>query len=261
MIDLKCNLKQALSNSINPLKDIEVLIDELNTELLTIDRQLGENSSTSKITDDLLKQINNNDDFNNLNGLQSLINLIKDGQILNPNEIIMLDNSYAKMVDRLLSSHLPTLDVIENSPTLNFIHAVRSTKTIIILDGHNILHRVKYLFEKTYNNKGYPGEKSITYLIELLKAYLKNQPECNVRLYLDSPYFSSEKYGDQLTVTYSGGEGDHKADKEIMRYVETIDSDLYQNKVVISADNEITDFAKECNAKVLSPMEFSLFIN
>lgn len=93
---------------------------------------------------------------------------------------------------------------------------IRDEPIRLLIDGHNVLFRLDDIFGRTFKN-GAPGASARNELIERVARLCANKNNVEVHLHFDGPNGKVRTVSEQVRVTYSGGEGEHRADKAILQ--------------------------------------------
>ncbi len=124
-----------------------------------------------------------------------------------------------------------------------------------ILDGHNILYAARPAFFEHLVD-GHPGTAAREALVQrLLLAFAAPGPA--VYLYFDGSEPVTEARSARLQVIYSGGEGDQRADRAILRQVSAhaVAGDGAA-VVVVTRDIKLARRARKRGASVMEPGAF-----
>jgi len=124
-----------------------------------------------------------------------------------------------------------------------------------ILDGHNILYAARTAFLEQLAD-GHPGTAAREALVQrLLRVF--TAPEHEVFLYFDGSEPQREYRSGHLQVIYSGGAGDQRADRAILRHVtERAARGDAATVVVVTRDIKLARQARKRGASVMAPGEF-----
>lgn len=129
------------------------------------------------------------------------------------------------------------------------------TTPTFILDGHNILYAARPAFLEHLVDD-HPGTAAREALVQrLLLAFASPGPV--VSLYFDGSEPTTEARSDRVRVIYSGGEGDQRADRAILRQVlaHAAAGDVAA-VVVVTRDITLARRARKRGASVMEPGAF-----
>lgn len=122
-----------------------------------------------------------------------------------------------------------------------------------IIDGHNVLYAMRQAFVGQLAD-GHPGTAAREELIHrLARAFTPPGPE--VFLYFDGSEPGTESPSEQLHVIYSGGEGDQRADKAILRALADGENEGVP-VTVVTRDTRLARRARKRGAAVMDPGVF-----
>ncbi|MFU8822263.1 MAG: NYN domain-containing protein [Gammaproteobacteria bacterium] len=129
------------------------------------------------------------------------------------------------------------------------------TTPTFILDGHNILYAARPAFLEHLVD-GHPGTAAREALVQrLLLAFASPGPE--VCLYFDGSEPMTEARSDRVRVIYSGGDGDQRADRAILRQVSLhAAAGEVAALVVVTRDIKLARRARKRGASVMAPGAF-----
>lgn len=124
-----------------------------------------------------------------------------------------------------------------------------------ILDGHNILYAARPAFLEQLVD-GHPGTAAREELVQrLLRVF--TTPGHDVILYFDGDDPRQECRSDRVQVVYSGGDGDQRADRAILRQVtERAASGDAADMIVVTRDLKLARRARKRGAGIMAPAEF-----
>ena len=135
-----------------------------------------------------------------------------------------------------------------------------ATQPTYILDGHNLLYAARQAFLEHLVD-GHPGSAAREALVQhLLRAFPPPGPE--VLLVFDGSEAKTEARSARLQVIYSGGEGEQRADKAILRLAaQHVQADNAAPMVVVTRDIKLARRARKRGASVVDPAEFLLVLD
>ena len=124
-----------------------------------------------------------------------------------------------------------------------------------ILDGHNILYASRPVFLEHLVD-GHPGTAAREALVQrLLLAFASPGPE--VWLSFDGSEPMTEVRSDRVRVSYSGGDGDQRADRAILRQVSMhAAAGNVSAVVVVTRDITLARRARKRGAGIMAPGAF-----
>lgn len=125
-----------------------------------------------------------------------------------------------------------------------------------LIDGHNLLYACRQAFLGQLAD-GHPGSAARA---ELVRRIVASGPAAGaeVFVYFDGAEPNTERPANTVHVVYSGGDGDQRADRAILRHVnahfagERRDAPL----VVVTRDATLARRARKRGAAIMAPGEF-----
>lgn len=94
-------------------------------------------------------------------------------------------------------------------------------------------------------------------VIEFVSTLCHQFPNCTARIVFDSPRHSFHAVDDRVVVTYSGGSGSDRADRNIVFGVRIASRlNRYDHIIIVSDDRHLTWESTESGARGLSNVEF-----
>lgn len=128
---------------------------------------------------------------------------------------------------------------------------------VFLLDGHNLLNLIEPY--ASARDAGTTHEQQRKALIKDITQIQTKLGACEIRLFFDGPTASetSALGNKNLKIIYSGGTGDHRADRRIVGYVEFAQPQKNKTKLfTISEDQALRQEAFVAGSLLLYPREF-----
>lgn len=131
---------------------------------------------------------------------------------------------------------------------------------ILLLDGHNVLFGLQARYMPP-RGKAVPDKKKRQKLVEDVVRIAEPNPALRAIILFDGHTRSDTDPSPNVRVTYSGGEGEHRADKVIVDQIRFFKSAYPQSTVLlVSNDNELCRNARKLGAQDLSVLDFGGFL-
>ena len=130
---------------------------------------------------------------------------------------------------------------------------------VLLLDGHNVLFALQARYRRPQDHV-YPDGRVRECLVGDLVRLAANRPTCRVRVVFDGPERNERMASANVGVVYSGGTGEHRADKvleEEVRYFRQTPADVV---LVATNDGELRGEALRLGALTLAPTELIPFL-
>ncbi len=131
---------------------------------------------------------------------------------------------------------------------------------LLFLDGHNVLNGLSRY--KQRRGTAVTHEEARNHLARDLTLLLRDLPLVQAHLVWDGGSPSTFTVADNVTVHYSGGEGEHRADRYILNLLSFYKSEANAlPKVLVSDDNDFGGEARRLGAEVCRLHDFEAFLN
>lgn len=148
------------------------------------------------------------------------------------------DESYIQETQKLEKERNPVAEFFAVCAQNGFFK--ENTEAALIIDGHNVLNK------DYYQSLNLSHEEIRMMLARALSKLFDFLPRLRIYLYFDSYSESTNNFGDErLIIKYSGGIGEHRADREIKKeYGHLL---LAEEKFIflVTDDNDIRDYCSE----------------
>lgn len=148
------------------------------------------------------------------------------------------DESYIQETQKLEKERNPAAEFFAVYAQNGFFK--ENTEAALIIDGHNVLNK------DYYQSLDLSHEEIRMMLARALSKLFDFLPRLRIYLYFDSYSESTNNFGDErLIIKYSGGIGEHRADREIKKeYGHLL---LAEEKFIflVTDDNDIRDYCSE----------------
>ncbi len=128
---------------------------------------------------------------------------------------------------------------------------------IFLIDGHNILNLLQPY--ASARDSGATHEEQRKALLKDIALIQSKLGDCEMRLFFDGPTASeTTAFGNKdLKIIYSGGTGDHRADRRIVGYIEFARQQTNRSKIItVTEDQDLRKEAATCGSLLLYPREF-----
>jgi hypothetical protein len=131
---------------------------------------------------------------------------------------------------------------------------------ILLLDGHNVLFGLQSRYRRPQDHV-YPGRQAREWLVGDLVRLAADRPTCRVRLVFDGPERSDASASANVTAIYSGGEGEHRADKVLIEELRFFRQAAEATAVLlVTNDNALAGEAARLGAHALPPTDLIPFL-
>jgi hypothetical protein len=131
---------------------------------------------------------------------------------------------------------------------------------VLLLDGHNVLFSLQARYRRPQDHV-YPGRQAREWLAGDLVRMAAARPTCRVRVVFDGPERSDSAPAPNVGVIYSGGEGEHRADKVLVEEVRFFREASDQTVVLlVTNDGALAGEAARLGALPLPPTDLMPFL-
>jgi len=225
--------------SLNPLPDLAGMIEELDKEAGRLRQLLDRTLDESAFVQNFMAKIGQASSPDAVMEYKGLLERLKEAGVLERGDARRLFEYCDSRMDLAYDKYVP--DVKDAAPVMDPFRRLKESiannrEMIWFLDGHNILFGLPELFG-TLDAAGKPTEESRYKLSEALVALSKDADNCLIRLYYDGPEHSEYSPAGNVKVIYSGGEGDHRADRVICSDMEYLCSKASSVPFFITTDD------------------------
>ena len=264
LITAHSNLVRARTEALSPVTELAEIEAKLEEEIISLRRALGEtgNVQLTDIVTDLSIMINEATTIKEMDALASKFVRIGEMEILADSELRNLYSTYHNKQERmydLLLANSPKATA-PTSLAWKFKYSIDKKQPFVwILDGHNVLFSLRDVFGS--DKQGVPGADARNKLIAAMTSLVKDAPQCEVNIFFDGPAYSQEHAAANVKITYSGGEGEHRADNailEIVEYMQAESPDL--TRVLVTDDRDLAQQAKKHKTANMRLAEFAAIL-
>jgi predicted RNA-binding protein with PIN domain len=203
------------------------------------------------------------DDWDALDELKSLIETLRSHDMLSPEESRSLYATHWTKMCRLYAARDPKVIKsardIQSDPMARILNrtAAGAARAMLALDGYNVILGIPEMFDTTLTD-GRPAQKSRDALISKIDALFAKHEDWDVRIFFDSNERSQARHGPNVMSVFSGGSGEHRADKVIIEELHSYGK-LYGDSslLLVTNDRDLQKQAREVGAGIISTDEFA----
>ena len=136
---------------------------------------------------------------------------------------------------------------------------------LLLIDGHNAVFRLRDILQLEFE-ENLPGSKARNQLTDKAAAFAARFPFLEIHLWYDSEDAQDVSVINNFTVHFSGGVGSNRADREILKYLESIKyrrgEQKNQLKAIVTADKDLSEEARSQNdALSVVPEELAILFS
>lgn len=157
--------------------------------------------------------------------------------------------------ESLLSTHLPLKrterDPLQLLTALSGVSLRDDARILFLIDGHNFVNTRPDYVERIPKMS---HEDLRKHFQRELRALADACPQCEIHLVWDGSAISDQNFGPRFKISYSGGLGEHRADRRITKYLSYLEQRPSGEKVfVVTADIELRNDSARHGAALLYP--------
>ena len=265
-LDLKEKLTRAIDESLRISPDVQVALKKIQIEIENIESILNKGSiapNSSRLIE-IAQKLKTCETIEQVIKLKTLITNEIANQVWPLNEgskafDLINQRMFHFYTTNDLSSQVKVDDLNRLTP-LKFLRNVlySGTQCHILIDGHNLLHKIRALIDPIYfDSKSGPNKLARNLLIGKLRDLVESQPSINCELWFDGPEDTDWRENENLRVLFSGGTGDNRADSRIIESLNSLAYRRIEGEIfVVSDDGGVLNKSKEFKGIGVSPVEF-----
>jgi hypothetical protein len=260
LLDRKQVIDRLAIESINPIRELAPLRVELDMEIARLRQLLQIDEPPSECVQSLKSKIAEAASLDDLVEFKHQLDQLDEWKIL---PIADLRALHVYLEERTMLQHDKVVLTVttEPLPPRSPVHRIRkaiadNSNILWFLDGHNVLFGLPDLFG-TLDDNGNHTEDSRKKLSDFLVQLVVNAPNCRIELFFDSPQHRVIQTSPNVSVIYSGGEGDHKADNAICDALERHCAESQNRDFVLTTDDkELQKRAGRLCAEIMNTHQF-----
>jgi hypothetical protein len=130
---------------------------------------------------------------------------------------------------------------------------------ILLIDGHNVLFGLQGRYLPPQGAAAYTAATR-TKLVDDIVRLAAPSPACRAWVVFDGPTRTESTPARNVRVTYSGGEGEHRADAALIDNIRFFRAGGDFPILLVSNDNDLIREARRLGASTLSAREFGAFL-
>ena len=265
-LDLKEKLTRAIDESLRISPDVQVALKKIQIEIENIESILNKGSiapNSSRLIE-IAQKLKTCETIEQVIKLKTLITNEIANQVWPLNEgskafDLINQRMFHFYTTNDLSSQVKVDDLNRLTPLKLLRNVLYSgTQCHILIDGHNLLHKIRALIDPIYlDSKSGPNKLARNLLIGKLRDLVESQPSINCELWFDGPEDTDWRENENLRVLFSGGTGDNRADSRIIESLNSLAYRRIEGEIfVVSDDGGVLNKSKEFKGIGVSPVEF-----
>ncbi len=267
LADLKEQVCQAGRESLNPLPELTILNKELDTEILTTKKLLGEPDIEDNWCLKLELKINQATTQTEFNAIRQLLEQLTALDLLN-NEAERLHNLYHDGLARLYEKYSPRRSAIpgKSASPLQLIQNWHKIKApfVLVVDGYNVILSMSELFMSDYENDGKPGAASRRHLLQIIEEMLQDST-CLAEVFFDGEEAGQRNFSPRVREVFSGGGSRailNRADRAIIDYLSSRlpGSTRDMPHIIVTDDRELQNQTRRQQVKIMPLAQFAALV-
>ena len=252
-------LHDALANAIVQTPELPLAAKEVEAEISRLENLIGITQPTTEIERTLHTRLHSA----NGNALYNINLLIERMQEFNT-----FDNTALERLNQAIAQRRTALMAIGAPPEGDAPEPVLALRrslsgrspAILLIDGHNLLFALQGRYMPA-SGAAVPDKEKRARLVADIVRVVSPHPTCRAWIVFDGPEPSEESPAPNVKVSYSGGIGDHRADKSILaniRYLRDADSTI--PIILTSNDNELCGQARRLGALTIAATDIGALL-
>ena len=240
-------LTHAAQTALRPLSQLKEVLAEVDAETAHVEKVLHGRRSVDPLTERLLIAINHAPDWIEARHQRALVEEMVESDLVPKEDRRVLCEALERKFSLLAEVEQGRG---EQEWTLRDV-LFRNHPSLVLLDGHNILYRLEGVFQPYYDD-GHPGKRAREHLVDLIGRMVAGRDQVRVRVCFDAPQHQTLSISPNLTVEFSGGQGEHRADQCIHEHVEgRRPEELSWKYFVVSDDRAVRRDARSNGAQTV----------
>jgi len=255
------DVRDALANALQPLPELATMAGELSAELERLGRLINRGAERPAVEAQLAARMAMAapDELQNMRGLVKQLATLG---VFDAEAAVRLNGMLENRlrVARATSLSLPDVDDEDQTPTAVLRRALRGRcAAILLIDGHNVLFGLQGRYFPPQGAVVPTGSTRVR-VVEDVVRLTADRPTCRAWIVFDGPTRSESTPSANVRVTYSGGEGEHRADAALLDNIRFFRAADEIPILLVTNDNALMAAARRLGALTLSALEFGAFL-
>lgn len=254
--------RDALSNALQPLPELAVIESELSAEIRRLGGLLNRRAGRTPLEELLAARmaLATPAELQNMRAVVTQLTALSVWDAETAARVIeTLENRLR--VARATSLPIPDrFDDADPTPTGTLRRALCGRcAAVLLIDGHNVLFGLQGRY---FSSQGaaVPTGTARTRLVEDVVRLATDRPTCRAWVVFDGPTRSESTPTVNVRVTYSGGEGEHRADAALLDNIRFFRAGSDFPILLVTNDNSLSREAQRLGATILSALDFGAFL-
>ncbi|MFZ4394867.1 MAG: hypothetical protein ACOYOU_04485 [Kiritimatiellia bacterium] len=253
--------RDALANALHPLPELAMVESELAAETRRLGILLNRRPGRTPLEELLAARmaLATSAELQSMRGVVAQLTAIG---AFDAETAARLNEALANRLRLAYATSLPGAHEMDDDPTPPGVlrRALRGgCAAILLIDGHNVLFGLqgRYLPPQ---GVAVPTSAARNRLVEDVIRLAIDRPTCRAWVVFDGPTRSESTPAKNVRVTYSGGEGEHRADAALLDNIRFFRAGGDFPILLVTNDNALAGEARRLGANILSALEFSAFL-
>lgn len=255
-------VRAALRNALRPTADLLAAEDALAAESLRLEHLLDPDAPATPLESALAAQFQAVRD-NDLPRLRELPDVLASLHLLDASALARLHTAFQRRVSALEALGVPPSPQTAAMPPAAALLAralAGQTPAILLLDGHNVLFGLPSRYNPARGASLTEAEKRQRLACDVAHLAGPN-PALRAWIVFDGPTRQDTQAAPNVRVTYSGGQGEHRADGVLLDNIRFFISASPETPILlVSNDQDLCANARRLGAVDLPVLDFGAFI-
>ena len=254
--------RDVLANALQPLPELSVIESELSAEIRRLGSLLNRRAGRAPLEELLAARMA----VASSGELQNMRTVVQQLAALKAFDTETAARLAETLENRLRVSRATTLpipdmtDADDDTPSGVLRRALRGRcAAVLLIDGHNVLFGLQGRYLPA-QGAAVPTGAARNRLIEDVVRLASDRPTCRAWVVFDGPTHSESTPTVNVRVTYSGGEGEHRADAALLDNIRFFRAGGDFPILLVTNDNGLAGEARRLGARILSAMDFGAFL-
>lgn len=259
---MRNKVRTSLRTALRQTPELKAAEDALDREIRRLGDVLEPDHAVTPLEETLLTRIHAAGE-NDLPKLRELPDQIASLRVLDDAAVARLRRAFQKRLAAVQALGVPPDEDTEQrnaSSALVGRALAGQSPAILLIDGHNVLFGLPARYMPA-RGAALPDADKRKRLVDDIVRITAPNPSVRAWIVFDGPTRSDTQASANVRVTYSGGQGEHRADGVILdnlRFFKTTAPDL--PVVLVSNDNDLCSAARRLGAVTLAVLDLGVFL-